>query len=269
MKQSEKDKDNINENGFYDAEVSKLKCRLREDKQQIRQMYYDTLQKRKDLIEKHEGVIKLENSMRKMKELIDHSKNIRSSQSRINTSMAKPESVVTGKAWDLDEMRKKVEAAKRNMKWEQYNIDKGTKNQDDKINELQYQIKLLELKNKEKDKELSLATLKAKQLKRSLRYNSLKPLSSTPGQLTTRKMVTPKQTNDPIALRSNRNLSKNNIVNKRNSTEYTGVSSNKVKEKQNLTSSEIRLEKSESSIMSNDKKATPKVGIPNRKVSQR
>jgi G3E family GTPase len=116
MKQSEKDKDNINENGFYDAEVSKLKCRLREDKQQIRQMYYDTLQKRKDLIEKHEGVIKLENSMRKMKELIDHSKNIRSSQSRINTSMAKPESVVTGKAWDLDEMRKKVEAAKRNMK---------------------------------------------------------------------------------------------------------------------------------------------------------
>jgi hypothetical protein len=82
-------------------------------------------------------------------------------------------------------------------------------------------------------------------------------------------MVTPKQTNDPIALRSNRNLSKNNIVNKRNSTEYTGVSSNKVKEKQNLTSSEIRLEKSESSIMSNDKKATPKVGIPNRKVSQR
>lgn len=47
IKKNEKDKQEISENGFYDQEVYRLKNEYREDKQKIRELYYDTLKKRK------------------------------------------------------------------------------------------------------------------------------------------------------------------------------------------------------------------------------
>lgn len=132
-------------------------------------------------------VVRLETNLRKMKELIDTSKRDKAVHSTTKP-IAKHESVVTGIEWDVDEMKKKVDTAKSKLKKEQNNIEKEVKMQEDNINELEYQVRLVELKVKEKDKELSLATLKTKELKRNIRFNLLKPLSSTPGPKTARKV---------------------------------------------------------------------------------
>lgn len=184
MKQSERDIDNIGENGFYKDEASKLANEYRQDKAKIRELYYDNLRKRKELIEKHEVVVQRENNIRKMKELIETSRRDKSQNPKID--MAKPESVVSGREWDVDEIKKKVDAAKRKMKIEQNNTEKEASRQSEQIRDIEHQLNILNVKVKEKDKELSLATLKIKELKRNLRYNSLKPLLTTPGNLTER-----------------------------------------------------------------------------------
>lgn len=74
MKMNQKDLKSINENGFYDDEVYRLKNAYRDDKALTRELYYDTLQKRKELVEKHDVVVRLENTCRRMKELIENSK---------------------------------------------------------------------------------------------------------------------------------------------------------------------------------------------------
>ena len=186
IKKNEKDKANVNENGFYDDEVYKLKNELRDDKAAIRELYYDTLRKRKELIEKHDIVVKKDNQVRKMKELIDLKRKDKHNINR-NLEIARPESVVTGKEWDVDEMKKKVNNAKRKLRREQNNIDREVNHQEVNIKEKEHDIRLLALKLKEKDKELSLAHLKIKELNRNIRYNSLKPIHSTPGNITTRK----------------------------------------------------------------------------------
>ena len=71
---NQKDLKSINENGFYDDEVYRLKNAYRDDKALTRELYYDTLQKRKELVEKHDVVVRLENTCRRMKELIENSK---------------------------------------------------------------------------------------------------------------------------------------------------------------------------------------------------
>ena len=178
IKQNEKDKANINENGFYDEESSKLKTEYKKDKAKIREMYYETLKKRKALIERHDIVVKLENSIRKMKELIETTRRDKSEAKKHNLDIAKPEAVVQGKEWDVDEMKKKVDTAKASLYRQQNNIEKETSRQEEEIKRIEHEIKLLKIKVKEKDKELSLANLKIKELKRNLRYTALKPLDT-------------------------------------------------------------------------------------------
>ena len=186
IKKNEKDKLSINENGFYDQEVYKLKNELRQDKAQIREIYYDNLNKRKTLIQKHESVITKENTQKAMKSLITINKKD-NAQQLSKPEIPKSERAVTGKVWDVDEMKKKVTSAKTNLKREQRHIDKETLSQMDKVRELEHQVKLCSLKVKEKDKELGLAQLQIKEINRNLRHNTLRPLPSTPGNLTTRK----------------------------------------------------------------------------------
>lgn len=66
-------------------------------------------------------------------------------------------------------------------------VEKQTKSQQEKIDDVQHQVKLLKVRLREKEKQVSLATLKIKELKRNLRFNTLKPLPQTPGNLTLRK----------------------------------------------------------------------------------
>ena len=243
-------KDKVHENGFYDNEVYKLKESHRNDKQKIRELYYDTLKKRKQLIEKHDVVVRLEKNIRKMKELIDNTKKDKESQGK-QIDYVKDETELVGKEWDVEEILKKVNSAKQKLKEEKANTEKQVKEQDQQIYDLEYQNKLLHLKVKEKDKELSLADLKIKELKRNLRYNTLKPLPSTPGNLTSRKRNNKVRRSEV----KSKSKGKNNIAGKRNSIDdYTRISSNMEMINENaMTGSEIRLEKSESSILSTEK----------------
>ena len=275
LKQNEKDKASICENGFYDDEVYRLKSEYRGDKAKIRELYYSTLKKRKQLIERHDCVVRVENNVRKMKELIDTTKRNESSTPKPH-DIAKHDAVVMGKAWDVDEMRKKVDSAKATLKKEQSAIDKEVKGQEDKIRDLEYQVKLLELKVKEKDKELSLATLKAKELKRNIRYNSLMPLPNIPNQIKSQRLNTRVMKSIEGGLHKKHLLARDVFKGKRNSTDdYTRIPSNNghgddktltISETNRSISykklsanpstkigSEVRLEKSESSVLSNDK----------------
>ena len=220
---------------------------FRNDKQKIRELYYDTLKKRKELVDRHEVVVKMEKSIRKMKEVLDEKKKGEAK----GDGIIKTESAIAGIEWDVEEMKKKVDSAKELMIQEKNQTEKEVKSQDERIKELEHQNKILYLKVKEKDKEVCLADLKIKELKRNLKYNSLKPLTSTPGNLTTRKI------NGRNKINVIKSLSKNrvNISGKRNSTDdYTKMSSNNgILKEHATTGSEVRLEKSESSLLSNDK----------------
>jgi septal ring factor EnvC (AmiA/AmiB activator) len=113
-----------------------------------------------------------------MKELIETTRRDKSEAKKNNLDIAKPESVVQGKEWDVDEMKKKVDSAKASLYRQQNNIEKETSRQEEEIKRIEHEIKLLKIKVKEKDKELSLANLKIKELKRNLRYTALKPLDT-------------------------------------------------------------------------------------------
>ena len=67
-------------------------------------------------------------------------------------------------------MKKKVDLAKIAITQEKNQAEKEAKIQEDKINDFEYQNKLLYLKLKEKEKEVHLADLKIKELKRNLIY---------------------------------------------------------------------------------------------------
>lgn len=164
----------------------------------------------------------------------------------------KNESALVGKEWDVEEIMKKVNSAKQKLKEEKANTEKHIKMEEEQISEIEYQNRLLQLKVKEKDKELSLAELKIKELKRNIRYNTLKPLPSTPGNLTTRKQLGQAKNSAIIS----KNKAKNILSGKRNSTDdYTRMSMNMENINENaMTGSEIRLEKSDSSILSSEKK---------------
>ena len=234
---------------------------FRNDKQKIRELYYDTLKKRKELVDRHEVVVKMEKSIRKMKEVLDEKKKGEAK----GDGIIKTESAIAGIEWDVEEMKKKVDSAKELMIQEKNQTEKEVKSQDERIKELEHQNKILYLKVKEKDKEVCLADLKIKELKRNLKYNSLKPLTSTPGNLTTRKI------NGRNKINVIKSLSKNrvNISGKRNSTDdYTKMSSNNgILKEHATTGSEVRLEKSESSLLSNDKNP-PNINGPTKNRKQ-
>lgn len=226
IKKNEKDKANINENGFYDDELYKLKNQYREDKAKLREIYYDNLARRKGIIQHHETVVKMDTNIKRMKELIYIKRRDKLQQSQ-NADLARSERVVTGQAWDVDEMKKKVDSAKNKLRKEQDHIDQESNLQEDKIRELEHQVKICSIKVKEKDKELSLAHLKIRELQRNSRHQSLKPLSSTPRNLTSRKgsNLLGHKSIDASLVKKRGNKSR--FSGKRNSTDdYTRNSSN-------------------------------------------
>lgn len=152
----------------------------------------------------------------------------------------KNESALVGKEWDVEEVMKKVNSAKQKLKEEKASTEKHIKMEEEQISELEYQNRLLQLKVKEKDKELSLAWLKIKELKRNIRYNTLKPLPSTPGNMTSKKRLVNVKSNAAISKDKVKNV---NFGNKRNSTDdNTRMSMNMENINKNTTNeSEVRL----------------------------
>lgn len=63
--------------------------------------------------------------------------------------------------------------------------------QNKKIQDKEYELKLLALKVKEKDKEIRLCNLKSKEYKRQIRHNTLKPMPKDTGH-TLEALVSPR-----------------------------------------------------------------------------
>jgi hypothetical protein len=170
----DKEVDAIGENGMYEDEVHKLTNEFKNDKAKIRELYNDNLRRKKELIDVHEVLVNKEINVRKMKELVETTRKEKSNSSRYE--ITKPESIFTGKKWNLNEIKKKSDAAMLKMKKAQTKIVKVDLSQQDKIRDIQHQINILKIKLKEKGKEFSLANLKIKEINRNFKYKSLKPL---------------------------------------------------------------------------------------------
>ena len=91
--------DAMDENGMYKDEVYKLTNEFKNDKVKIRELYYDNLRRKKELIEVHEVLVSKEINVRKMKELIETTRKEKSHSS--NNNLTKPEPIVIGKNLNL------------------------------------------------------------------------------------------------------------------------------------------------------------------------
>ena len=84
---------------MYKDEVYKLTNEFKNDKVKIRELYYDNLRRKKELIEVHEVLVSKEINVRKMKELIETTRKEKSHSS--NNNLTKPEPIVIGKNFNL------------------------------------------------------------------------------------------------------------------------------------------------------------------------
>jgi hypothetical protein len=237
----------MDENGMYKDEVDKLTNEFKDDKVRIRELYYDNLRRKKELIEVHEVLVNKEIDVRKMKELIEVTRKEKSHSSRYE--LTKPESIVISQNWNLDKVKKKSDAAILKMKKTQFKIAKLDSNQQDKIRDIEHDVNILKIKIKEKGKEFSLANLKIREITRNYKYNALKPLSMFPTQ-SKKKSTSVIRKSTEIGRQSNLRSDRNPLAGRRNSTDdFYSISSITAKPKYTiLFGSETKLDRSEFQI---------------------
>ena len=135
----------INMDGDWDNKKNQLVEELRNVKNEARTMYYNNLEKKKNLINKHENAILLEKKIRKMQKLLDVKKKDSPELQKVMES--NPEEKV------LDELSKKVEEATKIMEFEEKNVQIELHRQEADIKGLEHEIEIAALKLREKDQE--------------------------------------------------------------------------------------------------------------------
>ena len=91
----------------------------------------------------------------------------------------------------LQQLSKQVEEAGKTLNLEEKRYDIEEERNEREVRDREHRIKLLELQIKEKDQEIRLYSLRAKELRKSVRYGTLKPIKSVGA------MPTAKQESDP------------------------------------------------------------------------
>lgn len=134
--------------GDWDNKKNQLVEELRNVKNEARTMYYNNLEKKKNLINKHENVILLEKKTRKMQKLLDVKK--KDSPELQKAMEANPEEKA------LDELSKKVEEATKIMEFEEKNVQIELHRQEADIKSLEHEVEIAALKLREKDQESKL-----------------------------------------------------------------------------------------------------------------
>lgn len=138
----------INMDGDWDNKKNQLVEELRNVKNEARTMYYNNLEKKKNLINKHENAILLEKKIRKMQKLLDVKKKDSPELQKVMES--NPEEKA------LDELSKKVEEATKIMEFEEKNVQIELHRQEADIKGLEHEIEIAALKLREKDQESKL-----------------------------------------------------------------------------------------------------------------
>ena len=159
----------INMDGDWDNKKDKLVEELRNVKNEARTVYYSNLEKKKDLVNKHENVVLLEKKIRKMQKLLDVKK-------KDSPEIYKNDVDINPEDKALEDLSKRVEEATKVMEFEEKNVQIELHKQEADIKSLEHEVEIAALKLREKDQEFKLWELKIKELKRQTRHNILKPL---------------------------------------------------------------------------------------------
>ena len=164
-----KEIEDMNAEGDWDNRKRVLSDELREAKNTARTSYYKNLEKKKELINKHENVVLLDKKIRKMQKLLD-----------LKKKDAPAEQIDTGENKDIIKLEEKVKEATKQMEFEEKRTQIEIHRQEADISNMQHQVEISALKLREKEQEFRLCELKIKELKRQTRHNALKPLEYEP-----------------------------------------------------------------------------------------
>ena len=136
----------LNSEGNWDEQYKELTNELRENKNTARKQYYDTLEKKKDLINKHENVVLLDKKIRKMQKLLDFKKKETHETTDNKTDDNKK----------IDDLNYKVQEATKTMENEEKRLQMELHRQESEISSKQHELEIAALKFREKDQEYRL-----------------------------------------------------------------------------------------------------------------
>lgn len=143
----------INRNGEYEFERSQLASELREIKGQWRTTYYNKIDAQKVLINRHSAVVDLSKKCRKMYDLIAMYRNLTDEQ-RQELKLNNQDNIIEQEKLEL--MKEQVEEANQRRIREEKRYEESILAQAQKIQDKEYELKLMQLRVKEKEKELRL-----------------------------------------------------------------------------------------------------------------
>jgi len=165
----------INREGEYEEKIAEMAHELRHCKKQYREIYYAQIENDKLLIERHDALRRLDGRVRKMQRQLKHHV-----EGKRPKSPVEEEDVVT--AGLLQRLQQEIEQQRQARAQGEKELRFQLVEQEQELEQLEHDVKVMELQVREKEQEGRLAELKLKELKRTVRHRSLKPLVSPKAQ---------------------------------------------------------------------------------------
>lgn len=138
--------ENMNREGNWNNNKNILSNELRESKIETRKLYYENLEKKKDLINKHENVVLLNKKIRNMEKLLDLKKK----------EIGHEEIPEIEEGNNIENLDDKVKEATQAMESEEKKTQIAIQRQKSEINNLKHQVEIAALKLREKHQESRL-----------------------------------------------------------------------------------------------------------------
>lgn len=149
----EAEKSEITRDGDYDVQKAQVYNELRDAKAQWREAYYSKIDKQKQIIQNHTRMVDLSKKCRKMYELIGEYSKL-SEKQRNELKMGSNDNLISQE--QIDKMEQEIKLANERMKNEERNFEEKVTAQAQQIKDKEYELRLIQLKLKEKDKEVRL-----------------------------------------------------------------------------------------------------------------
>eukprot|EP00347_Sterkiella_histriomuscorum_P021818 403332657 len=168
----------INREGDFDDKINEMAQQLRQYKKQYREIYYEQIDNDKQLIDKHDTLVMLDHKVRKMQHQIkDQAESGKQKAYAIgDLKIITEQDTFSSQALQL--LRKEIDTCKKDRIQEEKSLKQKLHEQENEIDQLDHDVRVLELQVREKEQESRLADIKLKELKRTIRHKQLKPIMS-------------------------------------------------------------------------------------------
>lgn len=170
FKRTDKELVEFNRDGKYEDHLSEVVNERRQIKHDLRELYYKNIEGNKSLVDEHEKMRIHFAKVRHMQEMVNNRVEISQSEKRVSNVLAK---INQGK---IDSLKIEAEKAKKKIKKDEVDFGQELIRQEEELETSIYRNKMLRLKMREKTQENNLANLRIKEINRSIRFKSLKPI---------------------------------------------------------------------------------------------